>query len=216
MSDHCQSAGNRLPWRSLGLAGLMVAPFATLGPAPETWLYDRDAIGRGELWRLLTGHWVHSDTAHLAWNLGALLALGWILEVRRCFLLVPGLLAGTLGVDLMLWWGLPELNQYCGMSGVLNTLLLLVMASLWQRSTAGPLAIIGLLSLAKILAELWLGQALLTHTAWASVPQAHLAGWLTGLAVLAAGWLPGFRNKRPGRSHDATFAVPLRSGNRSA
>jgi rhomboid family GlyGly-CTERM serine protease len=175
---------------SLTLAGLTAALFAAFGPAPEAWVYDRVAIAHGEWWRLLSGHWMHSDGGHLTWNLGALLALGWIVEARNRVALLAGLLAGTIGVDLMLWLALPELTRYCGMSGVLNTVLLFALATLWRHATAPVLLATGMLSFAKIVVEIWSGQALLTSTAWASIPQAHLAGWLIGLVLIVAGFVP--------------------------
>lgn len=181
------SSRRTLPWLSLTLTGLMAALFAALGPAPETWVYDRFAINDAEWWRLFSGHWVHSDGGHLIWNLGAFLVLGWIIEIRNRQGLIVGLLAGTLGVNLMLWLFLPELTHYCGMSGVLNTLLPFALASVWRRENVPILALIGVLSPAKILIEISAGQALLTNSAWESVPQAHLAGWLTGLALLTVG-----------------------------
>lgn len=183
------------PWLTLTLAGSMVALFAALGPAPEAWVYDRLAIAAGEWWRLFSGHWVHSDGGHLGWNLAATLLLGWIVERwNRSFLLL-GLLTGSLAVDLMLWLGLPGLSHYCGLSGVLNTLLLVALIALRRDTRGGILLMIGVLSLGKILVELLAGQALFTHTAWASVPEAHLGGWLIGLLMIAAGraikWTPG-------------------------
>ena len=172
------------------LSGLMVALFVAFGPAPEAWVYDRAAIDQGEWWRLLSGHWVHSDSGHLIWNLGALLGLGWIVEARNRVALFAGLLAGTFAVDLMLWLVLSGLTHYCGMSGALNTLLLFAFAALWRHATAPVIAVTGMLSLAKIGIEISAGQALLTGTAWASVPQAHLAGWLIGLILVIAGLVP--------------------------
>ena len=124
--------GITLPWLSLTLAGLVAALFAAFGPAPTAWVYDRFAIVDGEWWRLLSGHWVHSDGSHLIWNLAALLALGWIIETRSRYALIVGLLGGSIGVDLVLWLWLPEVTRYCGMSGVLNTLWLFALATLWR------------------------------------------------------------------------------------
>ena len=59
------STGGKAPWLSLTLAGLTAGLFAAFGPAPEAWVYDRAAIESGEWWRLISGHWVHSDGAHL-------------------------------------------------------------------------------------------------------------------------------------------------------
>lgn len=190
MSKSRLPTASRIPWLSLTLAGLMAALFAAYGPVPEAWVYDRVAIYQGEWWRLLSGHWVHSDSGHLFWNLGALVLLGWMVETRNRLALLSSLLAGTLGVDLMLWLMLPDLSHYCGMSGVLNTLLLFAFAAFWRNTTAAILTITGMLSLAKILIEISLGQALLSNTAWESLPQAHLAGWLIGLVLVVVAPLP--------------------------
>lgn len=190
MSKYRLPTASRIPWLSLTLAGLMAALFAAYGPVPEAWVYDRVAIYQGEWWRLLSGHWVHSDSGHLFWNLGALVLLGWMVETRNRLALLSSLLAGTLGVDLMLWLMLPDLSHYCGMSGVLNSLLLFAFAAFWRNTTAAILTITGMLSLAKILIEISLGQALLSNTAWESLPQAHLAGWLIGLVLVVVAPLP--------------------------
>ncbi len=195
-----------LPWLSVLLAGLTVGLYATLGPAPEAWIFDRAAIAGGEWWRLISGHWVHSDAAHLGWNLAGLLTLGWIVEMRGRCGLMAGLLVGTLSVDLMLWLALPGLAAYCGLSGLLNSLLLLALAGLWRRTTAPLLVATGTLSLLKIMGEMSAGQALFTQAAWASVPEAHLAGWLAGL-ILSSVWMIRGRSRWPNPTPSGTYSV---------
>ena len=106
--------------------------------------------------------------------------------------LLAAILTGTLGVDLMLWLWLPELIHYCGFSGVLNTLLLFALATLWRRQAIPILVATGILSFAKILIEILARQALLTSAAWESLPQVHLAGWITGLVFNVAGQSPTY------------------------
>ena len=175
-----------LPWLTLGLAGLVVALFAIAGPAPSAWVFDRDAILAGEWWRLITGHWVHSDPNHLAWNLTAFGLLAGTVETLGRRYLFGGLVAGMAGVDLLLWLGLPGLSHYCGLSGVLNTLLLLALLGHYRLDPRSRVIVlmVGVASLGKILFELLTRQAIFSSTAWASVPEAHLAGWLVGLALL--------------------------------
>jgi rhomboid family GlyGly-CTERM serine protease len=195
-----------MPWMTLLLSGLVAALFAVAGPVPADWVYDREAIAAGQAWRLFSGHLVHSDLEHLAWNLAGLAILGPIVErhLGRKLLLVA-LLLGSLLVDLALWTGMPWLKHYCGLSGVLNTLLLGALAALWRRS-APLVLLIGAGSLAKILWEMLAGQALLTQTAWASVPVAHLAGWLAGLLMLLAMRPVQARRERPRRTLPAERA----------
>lgn len=181
---------HRLPVMTLALAGLAVVLFATLGRAPSALVFDRAAITDGEWWRLLSGHWVHSDRGHLGWNTGALILLGSIVEMHNRRALSAGLIIGSLGVSLMIWLGLSNMTHYCGLSGVLNTLLLSALYALWRQARSPGPIIIGALSLLKILVESTSGAALFTHAVWASVPLAHLAGWITGLVLIAVGTMP--------------------------
>lgn len=170
-----------LPWLTLCLAGFTAWLFAAAGPAAPAWVFDRGAIAAGEGWRLVSAHWVHSDTAHLGWNLVALLILGGIVEYFDRRVLLGALLTGTLAVDAAIWALLPGMSHYCGLSGVLNTLLIGAVATIWRHSRSPLPLVVGVLALVKILVEGTAGHALLTDTAWDSVPHAHLAGWIAGL-----------------------------------
>jgi rhomboid family GlyGly-CTERM serine protease len=178
---------SRLPWRSLLLAALAIGAWTVYGPAPEAWVYDRLTVGRGEWWRLLTAHWVHSDGSHLLWDVSALLLFGMLFEARLGWQLPLALLAGTIGVDTWLWWGASDLRYYCGLSGVLNAVLVLGLLELWreQRHPLLPMTLAG--AALKILLEMQLGEALLTRTAWPSVPAAHAAGYVSGWLLYLAG-----------------------------
>jgi rhomboid family GlyGly-CTERM serine protease len=172
----------RLPRRSLLLAGLAAGFYLAAGPAPEFWVYARQGLAEGQLWRLLSGHLVHSDPAHLGWDLGALVLLGWAFEplLRERFWSLLGVAA--LVIDAGLWFGLPGLARYCGLSGLLNALLAAGLWRLWRQHGRHPLVpAIALLSLLKPLWELSAGQALFTSTLWPSLPEAHLLGLAAGL-----------------------------------
>jgi rhomboid family GlyGly-CTERM serine protease len=173
--------GPALPWRTLLLCAIAGAVFLALDPAPEAWVYDRAAILQGEWWRLLTGHWVHSDSAHAGWNIAALLACGLIFERGLRWRLPLALLLATVGVDAWLWWGEPGLQRYCGLSGILNGVIALGLVQLWRdvRHPAVMFAACGVA--AKIIVETALGQAVFTQTAWPSVPETHAVGFLCGL-----------------------------------
>ncbi|HES75478.1 MAG TPA: rhombosortase [bacterium] len=87
------------------------------------WDYSRPAIQHGQFWRLLSGHFVHLNSAHLALNALGLLA---ILSVWGKALGEAGplLLSGAiaLGISLALWLNEPQLIHYAGASGVLHGL----------------------------------------------------------------------------------------------
>ncbi len=175
--------GGLLPWRTLLLTALALAGYLVLGAAPEAWVFDRAATAQGGVWRLLTGHWVHSDPQHALWDIAALGLLGVLFEQRLQWRLPLALLIGTLGVDAWLWWGAPALQYYCGLSGILNALLALGLVECWRELRHPLVWITGLGAIAKIMLEIYSGQALLTQTAWPSVPEVHAAGFLSGLAL---------------------------------
>jgi rhomboid family GlyGly-CTERM serine protease len=170
-------------WRSLALAGAAALAFLVFGAAPEGWVFDRAAIAQGEWWRLLSAHWAHSDSAHAAWNIAALLLLGLLFESRLQGRLLLALLAGTVAVDAWLWWGMPSLAYYCGLSGILNSLLIFGLLQWWRDERHALLLVVGGAAASKILLEASSGQALLTSTAWPSVPTTHAAGFLCGLLL---------------------------------
>jgi rhomboid family GlyGly-CTERM serine protease len=172
-----------LPWRTLLLTTLALVSYLCLGSAPETWVFDRTAIAQGEWWRLITGHWMHSDGTHALWNIGALTLLGALLEKRLQNTLLLALVIGTVGVDLWLWWGDSTLRYYCGLSGILNSLLAAGLVQLWKDLRQPMVWLIGLGAIVKIVVEICAGQALLTQTAWPSVPEVHAAGFLSGLVA---------------------------------
>jgi rhomboid family GlyGly-CTERM serine protease len=175
----------RLPWHTFLLLTVALALYAFGGPVPEALVFDRQAVVRGELWRLVTGHWVHGDLKHLAWNLAAFVILGWMVERSISpSRLYTALLAGMCGVDICVWWFIPTLDLYCGLSGTLNTLLFVVLIDGWLKSRNMVFPLLMLAAIAKIMFEMVISSAVFTHTTWPSVPQAHLAGALAAVLVV--------------------------------
>jgi rhomboid family GlyGly-CTERM serine protease len=159
-----------------------------VGGVFEPLLLTRDGIAGGELWRLVTGHLVHSDGEHLAWNLATLLVLGCAHEVlsrtspaRFCLALAAA--GAAVGTAVLL---VTPLAAYCGLSGVLNTLFVLVLADVWRVTGSRLVMLAGAADLAKIVVEAAAGRALFTATAWPPVPEAHLVGFAVGLAMVFA------------------------------
>lgn len=183
LSAELRHGGITLPWRSLLLAVTAMAAYLVLGAAPVDWVYDRMAVADGEWWRLITGHWVHSDPVHAGWDIAALLLLGLLFEERLRWRLPLVLLVASMGVDAWLWWAVPTLRYYCGLSGILNGLLVLGLARLWRDQRHPLILLTGIAAASKIAMEMLLGQALLVQTAWPSVPSAHAVGFFCGLLL---------------------------------
>jgi rhomboid family GlyGly-CTERM serine protease len=171
---------------------LYAAPALLVALLPATHvalLYDRDAILRGELWRLWTGHWVHFSASHLGWNLAVLLVAGNLLEAVR-----PGLLrrytllaAPLIGAAFLIF--APAMHTYGGLSGLATGGVALLA---FARITDEPgerrrwLAVLGLLG-AKILLEAGRPVPLFTAFATADIRPsawAHVLGLASALLFI--------------------------------
>ncbi|MDP5460211.1 rhombosortase [Alishewanella sp. HL-SH06] len=115
--------------------------------------YSRPAIGQGEVWRVLTGHLLHSNAYHLLMNMVGLLLIMLIhghLPGRLAFgwqLLILGL-----GTSAGLWWLAPDMLYYVGLSGVLHGILCYgAVIDIKQGFRTGYLILAGVL--VKILSE---------------------------------------------------------------
>lgn len=174
-----------LPWRTLALSLLATALNAFFGAAPETLVYSRDAASQGEWWRLITGHLVHSDTQHALWDITALLIIGAVSEHLLQKVFFPLLIASALFISTWLWFFIPEITHYCGLSGILHSLLVVGFFRLWQHHNTPEFLIIILLSIAKIIFEITQETAIFTNTAWPALPESHLAGVVFALLYLS-------------------------------
>ncbi|UZJ46052.1 rhombosortase [Marinimicrobium sp. C6131] len=169
-------------WLTLGLSVMMVLLGALQSVTEPLLELNRDAVAQGELWRLLTGHWIHYGPYHLAMNLGAFMLCGWILfqeiPLRHYGLL---LLTCLLGVGIGIQWFNTDLDYYAGLSGALHGLLVAgVILTFKQTPWMSGLALAVVTY--KIVQEQWPGYD--TSHELLPVPvavDAHLYGAVIGL-----------------------------------
>ena len=104
---------------------LLTLILGMLEPAASQWLrYDRDAVLSGQLWRLITGNFVHFGWPHLLMNLAALILIWAIfMRVMTTFRWSVVTLAGALGVGIGLLGFSQAIQWYVGLSGVLHAIL---------------------------------------------------------------------------------------------
>jgi len=95
---------------------------AILGDAGRDWLsYDRPEIAAGELWRLVSGHFVHLGVSHLIWDAAGFLLI-WYL-VGQSFSRIQWVIVSLVtivGIDLGFWFLEPNLSWYVGLSGLVH------------------------------------------------------------------------------------------------
>ncbi|MDD4864131.1 MAG: rhombosortase [Alishewanella agri] len=161
---------------------------------PATWQqlleYQADAIRHGELWRLLSGHLLHSNLLHLLMNLLGLVVL-MLLHGKLAGRLAVGwqVLLLSLSIGLALLWLAPDIEIYVGLSGMLHGLLCYgAVADLRQGYRSGALILIGVAI--KVGAEQWQGPdpELSAQIAAEVAIDAHLYGAVSGVLLALLSW----------------------------
>jgi len=175
--------------------------------------YDRAAIGAGELWRVITGHWLHWSFDHFLWCTITFLAIGSICEnlSRKGYLAT--LVLASLVIPLACWLTAPELAYYRGLSGLASAIFMFGAVAMVQgacmnrewRKVLLPAAA-GLAFAGKVLFEFVTGSLLFVDSTgvFAPVPLAHLAGGGTGLLTA---WIFRSEGKRSGQAASPKFMV---------
>lgn len=170
----------------LTLFGLCLLPLL-LPNLALTWLeYRRQAILAGELWRLLSAHFVHFSSSHAVMDgLTCLILASGLrrMDKRRGILLRLAILAVAISLALMLL--APTMEIYRGASGLAVALAAALGLALWrQRPNWRP--VLALLTAALVISfgTEASGIRLLPSSLPAEVSvawQAHAAGFLFGL-----------------------------------
>jgi rhomboid family GlyGly-CTERM serine protease len=142
--------------------------------------YDRAALATGELWRLMTAHFVHLDASHALLN-GLGVVLMWALFARDYS---PARWAAIyacacLAVSAGLWFFSPEVTWYVGASGALHGVMTSgTLAHLRRRDLDGW--ILALFIIAKLCYEQFAGAMPFAGSAH-TIVDAHLYGAIGGL-----------------------------------
>jgi len=174
---------HRVPLLTLSFLAVL-AGLHWLAPDKTLLYFSAADIARGEAWRIVSGQLVHADLEHLLWNGLGLAVLGTIVEYRSRATLLAALGAGTVFVSALLLSPWSPLDYYCGLSGVLNTLLLVALWQEWRISRSWLLISIAFACAAKLIVELSQGVSILTDVSWPPYAWSHLAGLTAGLFVV--------------------------------
>jgi rhomboid family GlyGly-CTERM serine protease len=181
-----------LPILTFFLAGLALAIHAS-PTATAALQFEREAIFRGELWRVFSGHLTHFGVDHLRWDVIALLAFGSLAEMRARVGFILCVTVSALVISLGVAFFQPQFAIYRGLSGIDSALFGLVTVDLlrtgWRErdrlmTACGALALAGFL--AKSAYELITGTAFFVDAdaSFEAVPLAHLLGAIVGGACV--------------------------------
>ena len=166
----------------------------------QLFIYNRELIEQGQIWRIITGHLLHTNGYHLVLNLSALWML-WALHGHYYSFKNITSLFITSGIicSIGLFYFSPSITQYVGLSGVLHGLFIFGAAldvSYKDKSTGkASFRVSGLLMLVGIIIKLAYEQLFganeqVSMLIAAKVAiDAHLWGAIGGLIFILLYWL---------------------------
>lgn len=150
--------------------------FTSVGNTFLTWTNSAPS-----LFSWVSTHFMHVDMSHFVWNFAGLMILAGLIEQYSRRTLLMSLMIGVIAVDLylLLYY---QLDAYAGLSGALNSLLVVALMLLYQHEPHMQITcqFIFLMAFIKILFEWYTSISLFTSMTWQSVPLAHLAGFIGG------------------------------------
>jgi len=161
--------------------------FAFCLPSVSSILVYRSGLEKsGEVWRLLTGHFVHFSLSHLGYNLLAFGLIGYVLEKRNRTRYASLCILSAITITLFFLLFRPSLVEYGGLSGLITAATVyLCLESIVRADPPRPLWFLLLALLAGKI-----GYEVVTTTAvfvdctggpFSVVPSAHVVGGLTAL-----------------------------------
>jgi rhomboid family GlyGly-CTERM serine protease len=149
--------------------------------------YDRDGIANGEVWRLVSGHFVHLGFAHWVLN-GAGLLLVWFLvgEFLRDRQWIVVTVVSVVCIDIGFWVLEPQLQWYVGLSGLLHGYLAAGIVTAYRQRKI-EMAVLAAAIVGKLVYEQLLGPVPGSElsTGGAVITAAHLYGAIGGLIASA-------------------------------
>jgi len=173
----------QFPFLTISLLAILIG-LHWLVPDNTLLYFSAADIARGEIWRIVTGHFMHADLQHLMWNGLGLAVLGTLIEQRSRNVLWVALGVGIVSVSALLLSPFPQLEYYCGLSGVLNTLLLVALWLEWRFTRSWLVIVITGGSILKVVIEVSQGTSIMTHISWPPYAWSHVAGLIGGFLII--------------------------------
>lgn len=193
--------GTRLrhSWRGALVLGIVAGALQLGGDGlREALAYERAGLQAGQVWRLLTAHFVHLGWSHFALNVAGLAIVAWLVghvfDGLRWLLVM---LLSIVAIDAGLWFLNTEIEWYVGLSGMLHGLLVAgLFAGVANRDREA--LVLSAFVIAKIAWEQFSGPLPGSESTAGGVVivDAHLYGAFGGLLGALLSW----RSVRPGAS----------------
>ncbi len=157
----------------------------------DNWRFNRQLVEQGQVWLLFSGHIVHLNWSHWALNMAGLAIVAFFFSSHasvRQWLAV--LLVSACAINVGLWWWMPEIHSYVGLSGVLHGLFLYgALREIRFYPTSGY--VLTAVLIAKLIWEFFNGALPGSEdmTGGRVLTEAHLLGAIGGILVWVFEWL---------------------------
>jgi len=178
-------------WLPVSVFILLMTVFQFMGP--EMFRYQTDLIADLQLWRVLTGHWVHVNWMHYAFNMAGLLLCFALTDVKwSVWQWGWRILILTSGISLTFYLWHQNLGWYVGFSGVLFGLYVLASWASLQYQRLLSSLLLTFIAI-KIILEQYSSVNMTTSSIIGApvLVDAHLYGVLIALIVLIIQYLKG-------------------------
>ncbi len=91
----------------------------------DNWRFNRGLVEQGDVWLLFSGHIVHLNWSHWALNMAGLALVAFFFSSHASFKQwLTVIIVSACMINIGLWWWMPEIRTYVGLSGVLHGLFL--------------------------------------------------------------------------------------------
>ena len=183
-------------WRFVGVSLVLMVQLQFIGA--QYFRFQSDWVATGEVWRIITGHWVHVGWIDLLMNaLGLVICVGiaapnWSIKRWIAQTLVMGV-----GISLLFTLNNPELRWYVGFSGILFGLYFLAAIDLYARDRLIA-ALMGSAIVIKVIIEQFTPYDFTSADIIGApvIVDAHLYGLLLAIAIALA-WSTYTMNHAP-------------------
>lgn len=183
---HYQYHSSHILWIILFLISFSLQAFDWV----DSWRFNRALVEQGSAWLLLSGHVAHLNWSHWLLNMAGLAIVAFFFSSHAVFkqwLMVIVVSASVISAGI--WWGIPDIQYYVGLSGVLHGLFLYgAIREIRYYPTSGYVLLTVLL--AKLMWEFFNG-ALPGSEDMAGgrvLTEAHLLGAIGGILVWLVEW----------------------------
>ena len=91
----------------------------------DSWRFNRELVEQGQVWLLFSGHIVHLNWSHWFLNMAGLGIVAFFFSSHASFKQwLTVIIVSACIINIGLWWWLPEIRSYVGLSGILHGLFL--------------------------------------------------------------------------------------------